>query len=408
MRIILYTGKGGVGKTTVAAATALRCAELGYRALVISTDPAHSLADAFDRPLGSTPTLVRKNLWGQEINVLEEIENHWGEIAHYLTALFSSRGIEEVVAEEMAVLPGTDELCGLLQIERHAREERFDALIVDCAPTGETLRLLSFPDVAHWYMEKLFPWERRIMKTIRPALQPLIEIPLPRDQVFAGVERLFRQVEKVKRLLTDSAHASVRLVLNPEKMVIKESQRALTYLCLYGYSVDAVITNRIFTEQLGETSLAKWRMIQSRYRETISESFAPLPIWEVPLFDREVVGLSMLGQMAGQLFDDRDPTQVFFKDRTQTLRRERDGYTLTLRLPFVGAKDLSLVKVGNELVITIANVRREIFLPRALALLEVETAEIEDGSLRVRFSKKGKPEPRTTVPTGGQRKGEQS
>jgi arsenite-transporting ATPase len=391
MRTILYTGKGGVGKTTVAAATALRCAELGYRTLVISTDPAHSLADAFDRALGSSPTPIRKNLWGQEINVLDEIETHWGEIARYLTALFASRGIQEVVAEEMAVLPGTDELCGLLQIRRHADGGRFDCLIVDCAPTGETLRLLSFPDVARWYMEKLFPWERRIMKTIRPALQPLIEIPLPRDQVFAGVERLFRQVEEVKRLLTDPARATVRLVLNPEKMVIKESQRALTYLCLYGYSTDAVITNRIFTEELCETSLAGWRRIQSRYREVIGQAFAPLPIWEVPLFDREVVGVPMLGRMAGALFADRDPTEVFFREKIQTLRREGGGYTLTLRMPFAGAKDISLTKVGNEMVISIANVRRDLFLPRALAPLQVESAVMEDGVLRIRFEKKEAP-----------------
>jgi arsenite-transporting ATPase len=392
MRIILYTGKGGVGKTTVAAATALRCAELGHRTLVVSTDPAHSLADAFDRPLGPEPTLVRANLWGQEINVLEEIEAHWGEVAHYLSALFTNRGIEEVVAEEMAVFPGTEELCGLLQIRRHAEGRRFDCLIVDCAPTAETLRLLSFPDVAHWYMEKLFPWERRIMRTIRPAIQPLVDIPLPRDQVFAGIERLFRQVEEVKRLLTDPGRSTVRLVLNPEKMVMKESQRALTYLSLYGYAADLVVTNRVFSEELGEVSLAGWRKIQARHREAIGRAFAPLPIREVPLFDREVVGLAMLARMAEALFAGRDPAKVFFSGRVQTLKRERGGYTLTLQIPFVNAKELSLMKAGNELVISIANVRRDLFLPRALAPLQVETAEAEDGLLRIHFKKKEVPE----------------
>ncbi|MBI5629126.1 MAG: ArsA family ATPase, partial [Candidatus Rokubacteria bacterium] len=332
---------------------------------------------------------IRPNLWGQEINVLEEIETHWGEIARYLTALFSSRGIEEVVAEEMAVFPGTEELCGLLQIRRHAEGRRFDCLIVDCAPTAETLRLLSFPDVAHWYMEKLFPWERRIMRTIRPAIQPLVEIPLPRDQVFAGVERLFHQVEEVKRLLTDPGRATVRLVLNPEKMVIKESQRALTYLNLYGYAADLVITNRIFPEDLGEASLAGWRRIQARHREAIAQAFSPLPIWEVPLFDREVIGLPMLARMAEALFAGRDPVKVFFTGRVQTLRRERDGYVLTLRVPFVRAKEVSLAKTGNELVISIANVRRDLFLPRTLASLTVERAEVEDGLLRIVFRKEG-------------------
>jgi arsenite-transporting ATPase len=387
VRVILYTGKGGVGKTTVAAATALRCAELGHRTLVMSTDPAHSLADTFDRPLGSDPTLVRPNLWGQEINVLEEIEAHWGELADYLAALFASRGIEEVVAEEMAVFPGTEELCGLLQIRRHTEGRRFDCLIVDCAPTAETLRLLSFPDVAHWYMEKLFPWERRIMRTIRPAIQRLVEIPLPGDQVFAGIERLFHQVEEVKRLLTDPGRSTVRLVLNPEKMVLKESQRALTYLCLYGYATDLVITNRVFSEEMGEASLASWRKVQARYRETISQAFAPLPIWEIPLFDREVVGLPMLSRMAEALFAARDPTKVFFAGRVQTLRREEGGYTLTLRIPFVRAKEVSLLKAGHELVISIANVRRDLFLPRALAPLVVKTAKVEDGLLRIHFVK---------------------
>jgi len=387
MRIILYTGKGGVGKTTVAAATALRCAELGHRTLVLSTDPAHSLADAFDRPLGPEPTQVRPNLWGQEINVLEEMEANWGEVARYLAALFTSRGVEDILAEEMAVFPGTEELCGLLQIRRHTAGRRFDCLIVDCAPTAETLRLLSFPDVAQWYMKKLFPWERRIMKTIRPAIQPLVDIPLPRDQVFAGIERLFQQVEEVKQLLTDPARSTVRLVLNPEKMVVKESQRALTYLSLYGYVTDLVITNRVFPETLGEASLAGWRKVQGRHRKAIERAFLPLPIWEIPLFDREVVGVEMLGRMAETLFSRRDPAKIFYASRVQTLQREGDGYTLALRIPFVQAKEVSLTKTGDELVIDIANVRRDIFLPRALAPLEVQSAEVEHGTLRIRFSK---------------------
>lgn len=397
MRIILYTGKGGVGKTTVAAATALRCAGHGHRTLVMSTDPAHSLADAFDRRLGPEPTPILPHLWGQEINVLEEIETHWGEVAHYLTALFASRGIEEVVAEEMAVLPGTDELCSLLQIRRHAGTRRFDCLVVDCAPTAETLRLLSFPDVAHWYMEKLFPWERRIMRTIRPAIQPLVDIPLPRDQVFAGIERLFRQVEAVKRLLADPDRSTVRLVLNPEKMVIKESQRALTYLCLYGYATDLVVTNRVIPEGMGERCLDTWRRIQARHRAAIHQAFAPLPILDVPLFDREVVGQAMLARMAGALFGSRDPAGVFFAGPVQTLKREQGGYTLTFRLPFVRAKEVSLLKTGDELVISIGNFRRDLFLPRALTPLQVEAAEVGEGLLRIHFVKDGPPSARGDV-----------
>lgn len=385
MRIILYTGKGGVGKTTVAAATALACAERGQRTLVTSTDPAHSLADAFDRPLGPAPTLIRRNLWGQEINVLEEIRANWGEVAQYLTALFASRGVDEVVAEEMAVLPGTEELCALLQIRGHATEGRFDCLIVDCAPTAETLRLLSFPDAARWYMEKLFPWERRVMRTVRPAIQPWVDIPLPRDQVFAAIERLFGRVEEVKQLLTDQTRATVRLVLNPEKMVIKETQRALTYLNLYGYAADAVVNNRVFSEELGERALARWREIQARYRELIDQVFAPLPVWDAPFFDREVVGLPMLARMAEALFAHRDPIKVYAPGPVQTLRKDRGRYTLSLQVPFAEKADIALDKIGDELVVSVGNFRRTLFLPRALVSLDVEGATLEAGWLRIAF-----------------------
>jgi arsenite/tail-anchored protein-transporting ATPase len=389
MRIILYTGKGGVGKTTVAAATAVRCAELGHRTLVISTDPAHSLADAFNQRLGADPTPIRKHLWGLEVNVLEEIRANWGEIAQYFAALFASRGVDEVVAEEMAILPGTDELCGLLQIRRHAAADELDCLIVDCAPTGETLRLLSFPDAARWYMQKLFPWERRIMRTVRPAIQRLVDIPLPRDQFFAGIERLFRGVEEVKNLLVDGRRSTVRLVLNPEKMVIKESQRALTYLNLYGYTADAIVNNRLFPEAAGERVLGRWRAIQARYGEEIRESFAPLPVWDVPLFDREVVGLDMLGRMGGVLFGERDPMDVYAAGPVQTVRKEQDAYVLSLRLPFASRHDVALDKVDDELVVSVGNFRRVIFLPRALASSTVEGATVDADWLRIRFARAG-------------------
>lgn len=393
MRVILYTGKGGVGKTSVAAATALCCAERGHRTLAVSTDPAHSLADAFDRPLGPAPAPIRRDLWGQEVNVLEEMRANWGDVAQYLTALFSSRGIEEVLAEEMAVLPGTEELCALLQIQAHASEGRFDCLVVDCAPTADTLRLLSFPDVARWYMEKLFPWERRVMRTVRPAIQPLVDIPLPRDQVFAAIERLFRRVEEVKRLLADSTRSTVRLVLNPEKMVIKETQRALTYLNLYGYAADAVVNNRVFSDELGKDTLVRWRKIQARYSDVIRQAFAPLPVWEIPFFDREVVGLPMLGKMAASLFANRDPMKVYAAGPVQTLRKDGDGYTLSLRTPFVQKQDIVLDKVGDELAISIGNFRQTLFLPRAVVSLRVEAATLEAGWLRIAFRDRARVSP---------------
>jgi len=386
MRIILYTGKGGVGKTTVAAATAFWAARMGHRSLVISTDPAHSLGDAFDKPMGPEPTLVAENLWGQEINVLEEIRDYWGDIQEYLTVLLASRGIDEIVAEEMAIFPGMEEVCSLLIIRQHAQERRFDCLIVDCAPTGETMRLLSFPDIARWYMEKLFPWERRIVTRVGPVVQPLVPIPLPTDKVYAALEVLFHRVDETKMLLSDFQRASVRLVLNPEKMVIKEAQRALTYLNLYGYGTDAVINNRILPEASNKGYFAQWATIQRRYGQMIQEAFAPLPVWEIPFFRTEVVGLSMLEQMARSLFSGRDPTHVFFSGPVQQLQRRGREYQLRLSLPFLRKEDVELFQRGEEVVVSIGNFRREVILPRALVGLRVTGAKTEEGALVIRFA----------------------
>ncbi len=387
MRIILYTGKGGVGKTTVSAATGLMAAERGYRTLVISTDPAHSLADAFDRPLGAEPTRIADRLWGQEINVLEEIRTHWGEVKDYLTVLFATRGVDEVIAEEMAVLPGMEELCSLLQIRLQGEEGRFDCLVVDCAPTGETMRLLSFPDVARWYMEKLFPWERRIVTAMGPIVQPFVPVPLPKDNVYAAIEGLFNRIDGMKEVLCDPKRSSIRLVLNPEKMVIKEAQRALTYLNLYGYVTDAVICNRMLPRQLQRGYFAEWSQIQIRYREMIQRGFSPIPIWEIPLFGREVVGLEMLERMGRSLFAERDPLQVWMPGPIQTVRKKGEHYFLRVKLPFLKKDEVSLLKRGEDLVVSIGNYRRDLVLPRALADLEVKRARLEEGYLVVRFGR---------------------
>jgi arsenite-transporting ATPase len=387
MRIILYTGKGGVGKTTVSAATGLMAAERGYRTLVISTDPAHSLADAFDRPLGPEPTAIADRLWGQEINVLEEIRAHWGEVRDYLTVLFATRGVDEVVAEEMAVLPGMEELCSLLQIRLQGEEGRFDCLIVDCAPTGETMRLLSFPDVARWYMEKLFPWERRIVTAMGPIVQPFVPVPLPKDNVYAAIETLFNRIDGMKEVLSDPKRSSIRLVLNPEKMVIKEAQRALTYLNLYGYVTDAVICNRVLPRELQRGYFAEWSQIQVRYREMIQQGFSPIPIWEIPLFDREVVGLDMLERMGRSLYAEQDPLKVWVPGPIQTVRKKGGHYFLRLKLPFLKKDDVSLLKRGEDLVVSIGNYRRDLVLPRALADLEVKRARLEGGYLVIRFGR---------------------
>ena len=377
-----------MGKTTVAAATGLWCAHLGYRTLVMSTDPAHSLADAMEKPLGPDPVRVKENLWGQEINVLEEIKESWGEVERYLTLLFSSRGLDYVVAEEMAVLPGMEELCSLLQVEQQVEKGSFDCVILDCAPTGETLRLLSFPDIAQWYMEKLFPWERKIFRTVGPVVQPFTGIPLPHDDVFAAVEFLFHRIEAMKHILSDMKRTTIRIVLNPEKIVIKESQRALAYLNLYGYLCDAVVCNRFISDGLRATYFREWGDIHERYRREIRDTFAPLPVWTVHLFEREVVGLEMLRRLGETLFARRDPTKIYYSNPVQWVERKEGEAHLKLRLPFFEKSEVSVLHRDQEMRITIGNFRRTVFLPRALAGLEVKRAILADGVLDIQFSHK--------------------
>ncbi len=267
MRVILYTGKGGVGKTTVAAATAARCAQLGQRTLVISTDAAHSLANSLDVAVDEQPTEVARNLWAQEVNALHELEAHWDRIHIYLTSLFASQGVDDIVAEEMASPPGMEEVASLMQIKHHKESGKFDTLIVDCAPTGETLQLLAFPDVARWYLQKLFPVSRAVMKVARPVVQPFVSIPLPQDDIFGHVRKLLLDLEGMKNILGDPKTCTVRLVLNLEKMVLKEAQRAFTYLSLYDYLTDLVVVNRVLPPEVTDRYFASWRRVQERYDE---------------------------------------------------------------------------------------------------------------------------------------------
>ncbi len=277
MRVILYTGKGGVGKTTVAAATAVRCAQLGQRTLVISTDAAHSLGDSIDLEVGEQPTEVAPNLWAQEINALREMESHWDRIHLYLSSLFASQGVDDIVAEELASPPGMEEVASLMQIKRHKSEGTFDTLIVDCAPTGETLQLLAFPDVARWYLEKLFPVSRAVMQVARPMVQPFVSIPLPPDDIFGHVRTLLLDLESMKKILGDPKTCTVRMVLNLEKMVLKEAQRAFTYLSLYDYLTDLIVVNRVLPPEVTDRYFANWHRIQDRYNESVEVALRSHP-----------------------------------------------------------------------------------------------------------------------------------
>lgn len=385
MRIILYTGKGGVGKTSIAAATAVRCARRGYRTLVISTDAAHSLADSFDQKLGSAPVEIEENLWGQEVDVEREIDVHWGTLQAWLRTLISWRGVDEVMAEEMAVLPGMDELAGLLYLLNYYEKNQFDVVIVDCAPTGETLRLLTFPDVLRWWMRRIFPIERVASRIVRPVLLRMTDLPLPSDDVYEAIKLLFERVDKMHEILSDASVTSVRLVLNPEKMVIKEAQRSLTQLNLYGYTTDLVVCNRVLPPSAVTNYFAPWHASQERYLQQIEEGFSPLPLLTVPLFEREIVGLPLLARLAEAIYGDHDPAQVFYTGRTHSIISDNGSYILSLALPFVAREDVSLSQVGDELLVQVGSYRRNLVLPRSLIGLDATQARMEGQSLQIRF-----------------------
>ena len=387
MRVILFTGKGGVGKTSVAAATAMRCARLGYRTVVMSTDPAHSLGDSFDIQLGQTLTKIGDNLWAHEVSALHEMERHWKKLHQYAVNVFASQGLDDVVAEEVANPPGMDEVASLLWIKHYAERDDHDVIIVDCAPTGETLQLLMFPDAARWWLDKVFPWERRAMRLARPLLQPMMDVPLPTDEVFASIKDLLLDIEGMKRVLTDSSVTSMRIVLNLEKMVVKEAKRAFTYLSLFGYVTDAVVVNRLLPEGLQDDLFRKWQQIHQRYAGEVESSFSPLPILNVPLFDEEVVGEKMLLRMADAVYGQRDPAEHFYEGSSQRVEKVGAEYVLSLKVPFVDRSEIELSRHDGELFVTIGNYRREIALPRVLAQRETKGAAMEDGELKVRFGK---------------------
>jgi arsenite/tail-anchored protein-transporting ATPase len=387
VRIILITGKGGVGKTSVAAATAVKCAQNGYRTVVMSTDPAHSLGDSFDIELGNDLTAIEPNLWAHEVSSLHEMQRHWEKLHEYAVEVFATQGLDEVIADEVANPPGMDEIASLMWIKHYAQRAEHDVLIVDCAPTGETLQLLTFPDAAKWWLDKIYPWERRAMRVARPMLQPMMGIPLPSDEVYASLKDLLLDLGGMRKVLTDPGTTSVRIVLNLEKMVVKEAKRAFSYLSLFGYATDAVIVNRILPDELHDELFKKWQRIHKRYEVEVEQSFAGIPIFNVPLFDREVVGVKMLERMANATYGDRDPSQHFINSSPQRIDKDGTDYVLSLKVPFVDRSSVDLSRHNGELYVTVGNYRREISLPRVLSKRDTAGATIQDGELRVRFTR---------------------
>jgi arsenite-transporting ATPase len=381
-RTILCTGKGGVGKTSVAAATARRCAAAGLRTVVLSTDPAHSLSDSLEAELGADPTQAGANLFGQEVQAQEEMERHWDSVQGWLGSLLEERGVDRISAEELTVPPGMDELFSLLWIKRHHEEGEFDCVVVDCAPTGETLRLLSFPDVVTWWLERILPSQRRLA----PFARSLFDMPLPGDGVFEDVERLARNLVAMDGILRDRSRTTVRLVTNADRMVVKEAMRTFTYLNLYGYLTDAVVVNRLLP---AEGYFAAWSEVQREQLELVRSAFEPVPVLTAPYLEREVVGPEMLDRLAGEVFGESDPAAILHSHIAQELVTENGRATLRVNVPFAEKGDLGLKKIGLEVVVRVGGQKRTIMLPPALAAYSASGARLDDGTLEISFEKSG-------------------
>ena len=379
-RTILYTGKGGVGKTSVAAASARACAAAGLRTVVLSTDPAHSLSDSLEAPLGPEPTQIEANLFGQEVQAQEEMERNWQSVQAWLGDLLAERGIDRISAEELTVPPGMDELFSLLWIKRHHEEGEFDCVIVDCAPTGETLRLLSFPDVVTWWLERLLPSQRKLA----PFARTLFDMPLPGDAVFEDLERLARNLVAMNGILRDRARTSIRLVTNPDRMVVKEAMRTFTYLNLYGYLTDAVVVNRLLPP---DGYFAAWRAVQDEQLALARSAFDPVPVLTAAYYEREVMGPEMLDRLGSEVFGGRDPAAILHDELTQELVTDNGRATLRVAVPFAERDDLSLKKIGLEVIVRAGTQKRTIMLPPALAGYATSGARFDDGRLEIVFEK---------------------
>jgi len=389
--VILFAGKGGVGKTSIAAATAISCTRMGYRTLIMSLDAAHSLSDIFDLKKGlmdkskGEPIEVDRNLWIQEIDVQEEIQRNWKDVYQYIATLFNISGIDEVLAEELAIMPGMEEVSSLLYINRYVNEKVFDVVILDCAPTGESLRFISIPTTLEWYMKKVFKVERLFTKYARPVVERLYSVPLPDEGYFESIRYLFERLQGVENLLTNPRITSVRLVTNPEKIVIKETQRAFMYFCLYGLCVDAIIINRILPEEVSDVHFRRWKGTQGKYIDLVEEYFSPVPIFKVGLFRDEIVGGEDLAQLSKMLYDNLDPTARFLTEHPHTFTKKNGQYFVTIRLPFITKEDVELSKSDNELIVRVGGFKRNILLPRKVAHYDPLGAKLDGESLMVTF-----------------------
>ena len=391
MRIIFFAGKGGVGKTSVAAATGTMAAEMGHRTVIMSLDIAHSLADIFDLEKGlldlnkGQPIEVKENLWIQELDIQEEIQRYWGDIHKYISSLLHTTGLDEVLAEELAILPGMEEVSLLLYINKYVREKQFDVILLDCAPTGESLRFISIPTTLEWYMRKIFKMQRTLVKFVRPVAKRVYDVHLPGDDYFQAIEKLFERLQGVDQILMDPELTTVRLVTNPEKIVLKETQRAFMYFCLYKMNIDAIIMNRIWPENLKDAYFKEWIKGQKHYVEEAQEYFNPVPIFPVNLFSGEILGYDNLKSLAAQIYGEKNPVGRFFSEEPYNLVKEGENYRLRLKLPFILKENVNLNKTYDELIIRIGGFKRHVLLPRPVASLNSVKAVLEGQYLDILF-----------------------
>jgi arsenite-transporting ATPase len=391
LRIIFFAGKGGVGKTSVAAATGIKAAEMGKKTVIMSLDVAHSLSDIFDLDRNlldkNRGKLVKvgKGLWIQEIDILEEIGKNWGDIHKYLSLLLNTTGLDEILAEELAILPGMEEISLLLYINRYVLEQKFNVIILDCAPTGESLRFISIPTALEWYIKKIFKMERTIAKYARPIAKRVYDVPLPGDDYFAAIQYLFERLKGVDKILTDPQTTTVRLITNPEKIVLKETQRAFMYFCLYKMNIDGIIMNRIIPDNVNDTYFKDRMKSQKQYIEMAEEYFSPIPLFPVNLFRDEVLGYESLKSLAGQIYGGKNPLDHFFEGEPYNLIKEDGEYRLVMRLPFLTKKDIELSRVSDELIVRVGSFKRHVMLPRQVAAAKAVSARMEDRHLYIHF-----------------------
>ena len=391
MRIIFIAGKGGVGKTSVSAATGIKAAQMGFRTVIISLDVAHSLSDIFDLDKGlldynkGMPINVAKNLWIQELDINEEIEGNWGEIHKYISALLNTTGLDEILAEELSILPGMEEVSLLLYINQYVQQKTYDVIILDCAPTGESIRFINIPTTLEWYINKIFKMERTLARYVGPVAKRIYDVPIPGDEYFKAIAKLFERLKGVDKILVDPKITTVRLVTNPEKVVLKETQRAFMYFCLNKMNIDGIIMNRVLPDSVNDKFFRSWKDSQKRHMKNAQEYFNPIPIIPVSLFKREVLRYKQLKILAERIYDGVNPIDHFYEGEPYNLVKEKDGYRMILKLPFIEKEDVKLNMVSDELIIRIGTYKRNIMLPRQIAATRFIKAKYEGQNLKIYF-----------------------